>query len=636
MLAGECAGEAFLLILSSLWEGEGWPYFSIGLPTNRDWSVCDMVSARDIRPEHITLNRLSPHKIVEMAVAGGLLLGVYVFFGTLEQLWMDWNNPSIDRTYNMAIPVFSAIFVALKWRRLRTMPIRATLWGLPLVFLGVGMRLLAEPGQVDFLKYCSLVVLFAGLIWSLLGTKMFRELLFPICFLLFMVPVPDPVYQRMSVPMQNLAAKAGFYISKLLGVRATLSGRQLTITALDPPLPLAVADACSGMKSLLTLVAVAVAFAYITRRDLPTRIFISLSAVPIAIIMNMLRVAGVGVLAIHFGREAATGFTHWAQGIVFYIVEIALLFMEGALISWIFGKPAVEITRAAPRDNPGEAEFPCTARFSTAGIACMAIMALFVPVLYLYNGQVGYLTRGLEPKIPLEQFAHGEETRAPDARENEKELSRTDMELRIEEDGVQYIGFEREVRIDVLKAAEVDAHVNVRYYECKLDTKPEDIPKHDQNCVLAYVAFHKSASKGINRGAIHYPDQCYPGGGYNTAETAVVKIKTPGYCGGETEMAKSIFYNDRGVWLLVYYHMNNNGRDVVDRSAGKIDNFWKLLLGQRTGYLAQVQFSTTIGAGSPWPGGIDEEKIRKAEEHLQRFCPVFLEKLNRHLPDPVK
>lgn len=578
-------------------------------------------------------NRLGPYKIAEMAAVGALLIGIYVFFGTFEHLWMDWNSPSIDRTYNMAVPLFSLVFVALKWKRIKTTPIRGTLWGLPLLLVGVGMRLMGEPGQVKFMKYCALVFLLGGAVWCVLGTRMFTELLFPLCFLFFMMPVPDPIYQRMSVPLQDFAAKAGFFVSKLVGVGATLSGRKITITELNPPLPLEVAEACSGMKSLLTLGAVAVAFAYITRRDLLTRIFISLSAVPIAIFMNMLRVAGVGVLAKYFGGEAAQGFIHEAQGIFFYIAEVAILFGEGAIISWIFGRPAVEIARAKAVDNAGKA-FPRSTRLTAPGLACLAVLAVFTPALYAYHEKVKRLTEGLPPKKPLTEFATGEAAEAPDSREGAK--VRTDMDLKIEEEGIQYIGFEKPVEIKVLKAAEVDGHLNIVYFECPSGAKPEAIRANGTSSVTAYVGFHKSASDGINRGAVHYPDQCYPGNGFNTESTDVVQVETPGYCEGRTELARSVFYNDRGLWILVYYHMNNNGRNVVDRSSGKIDNFLKLVLGQRTGFLAQVQFFTVIGSGPPLPGGIEEEKIQEADKRLQRFCPAFLKKLSEYLPDPVE
>jgi exosortase len=585
--------------------------------------------------EYTDRNRLGSHKIAELAVAGAILIGIYAFFGTFHQLWKDWNRPSIDSAYAMAIPLFSAVFVALKWRRLRTIPIQATFWGLPLLLFGVGLRMLAELGQVEFVKYCALVFLLGGAIWTLLGTRMFVELLFPILFLLFMMPVPSFVYRRMAVPMMNLAARAGFTILSVLGIEVQLSGNVITIPNLD--IPLNVAEACSGMKSLLTLTAVAVAFAYITRRDLPTRIFISLSAIPIAIIMNMLRVAGVGVLAVHFGPEAATGFMHTAEGVVFYLVEIMLLFGEGALISWIFGKPAVEFARAAAGNNPVKKTFPILNHISWPGIACTAALALFWPALFFFHDYVKVRSAGLKPKIPLSQFARGRKARKPFSQQQDGgEPVSTDMDLK--QGDIQYIGFEEEIGNIILKAAETDAAINAKYYPVPQGTRPEDVKKlrkwHEFN--LAYVAFHNSASGGINRGAIHYPDECYPANGYTSERMGVAKVKTPGYCGGETVMAKTVFYNDRGLWILVYYHMNNNGGDVIDRSVGKFENFWKLLVGKRIGFLAQIQFYTIIGTGSPEPDGIEEEKIREAEERLQRFCPVFLEKLNKFLPDPVK
>jgi exosortase len=595
---------------------------------------------------YIDKNRLSPSKITELAVIGVLLAGLYAFFGTFEHLWMDWNSPSIDRTYNMLIPLFSLIFVWLKWRRIRTMPIRASFWGLPLLLFGLGMRLMAEPGQVKFVNYASLVFMLGGVVWMVFGTRMFKELLFPIVFLLLMTPPPDPLYQRMSVPMMDLAAKAGFTVTRLIGVDAALSGRRLTIMAagaLKQDLPLNVAEACSGMKSLFALAAIAIAFAYITRKDLLTRIIISLSAVPIAIAMNTLRVGLIGLLVVKFGPEASGGVIHWTEGAVNYIVEIALLFGVGYVVSWAFGKPAVEWGRAeAPSANPGGNQYPYSTRISAQAIVCVVLLVLAFPALYFYHENVKYLSAGLEPRIPLENFASAKKDIYGDGAVGTYfhmlgEDKRIGMDLDLATTDTQYVGYEQEVSNEVLKAAEVDAYINIGYFECPRDVNVDDLEIQRGNYVLGYVAFHKSASDGINRGAIHYPDQCYPGAGLATASSGdVVTVPTPGYCGGETQMARSIFYDDKGMWVLVYYHMNNNGRYVVDRSTGKIENYVKTLLGQRAGFLAQVQFYTVIGQGEPRPGGILEEKIKQADERMRKFCPLFLEKLGRYLPEPVK
>jgi len=588
-------------------------------------------------------NRLSPCKIAEIAVIGALLAAIYTFFGTFEHLWMDWNSPSIDRTYNMVIPVFSVVFVWLKWKRIKAAPIKATFWGLPMVLFGMGTRLLAEPGQVNFVKYTSLIFLLGGAVWMIFGNRMFKELLFPIAFLIFMMPVPDPIYQRMSVPLMDFAAKAGFAVTRLVGVDAILGGRKITILAagaLKEDLPMSVAEACSGMKSLVTLGAVAVAFAYITRRDLLTRIIISLSSIPIAIVMNMLRVGGVGVLAVRLGPEAAGGFIHEAQGAVFYIVEIVLLFLAGSLISWIFGKPTVEWGRADAPDNPGGASYPYSTRISAPAVTCMVVLAIMFPALSLYHDRVKHLSAGLEPKISLDKFTNSQrEYYEHGMLKAYFHMLGRDKTAGIDTDlssgDVQYVGIEEEIGNEELKTAETDEYVNIVYYECPKGVNPRDVEK-TSNYMLGYVAFHKSASNGVNRGGVHYPDQCYPGNGYTTAATGIVRIDTPGYCGGAADMSRSIFYDEKGYWILVYYHMNNNGRAIVDRSTGKIDNFFKLLLGQRAGFLAQVQFYTVIGHGNSQPGGISEDKIKSAEERLKRFCPLFLEKLGRYLPDPVK
>ncbi|MFH1548926.1 MAG: exosortase/archaeosortase family protein [Planctomycetota bacterium] len=679
----------------------------------------------------LSANNFDAVRAVEMGLVFAFVAGLYIYFGTFEQLWGDWNRQNQDAGYGMVVPFFAATFVFLKWRTLKEIPVKPTFWGLSLIFLGMLMRTGAEFGQVAFIKYLALVLLLAGGAWAVVGHRMFKHLLFPFAFLLLMMPIPAFLYRRMAVPMMGLAAKAGTVIMNVAGIGVTRSGNVLY----GPEgLSWNVADACSGMKSLLVLGAVAIAFAYITRRGLICRVVISLSAIPIAIIMNATRVGGVGVLAVYVNPELADGFAHMAQGFLFFLIELALLFAEGAVIAWIIGRPMIELPEEGePRPDPdpdpepdgeqkkpvnrgygrliaenarkflayasrlgraflGQLRFekirrfvlalPGRVRFALRLLWSDVIVKLSIPakvlvfvllgfgvLLHYFHESVLALTKEVELRMPFSNFADDGEARHPyydpgDPKErfylpvrkgseggltvSGQGLTIVDMEFADAANGTKWIGFWERVSGIVLKVTDNDDYLNIRYFECGVNDRAEDVPWRNPN-VVAYVSYHKSAASGINKGAIHYPDECYPANGYDPIDTNISSFKVEGYCGGEVNVVRYIYRDKkRGSWVMVVYHMNNNGQDIVDRSSGKFLNWWKLVTGERVGFLAQVQLNTAIGEfpiefdprqgsdSDPETLELYERKKREAWDRLERFAVLFLEKLGRHLPEPLK
>ncbi len=660
----------------------------------------------------LSVNNFDAVKAVELGLVFAFVAGLYIYFGTFEQLWGDWNRQNQDAGYGMVVPFFAATFVLLKWRTLRKTLVKPTFWGLSLIFLGMLMRTGAEYGQVAFIKYLALVVLLAGGTWAVVGHKMFKHLLFPFAFLFLMMPIPAFLYNRMALPMMNIAARAGTALMRLAGIAVSRSGNVISVPELDYPLN--VADACSGMKSLLVLGAVAIAFAYITRRGLICRIVISLSAIPIAIIMNAMRVGGVGVLAVYVSPELADGFAHMAQGFFFFLVELVLLFAEGAVIAWIIGRSMIELPeegelRPSPvRERKKTAKkgygrliaenarkflayasrsgraflrqlrfekirrfllsLPGRVRFASRLLWDDVIVRLSLPVkvfvlallgfgvlLHFFHESVLARTAPIKLRIPFTEFTAWGKVYHP-----YKDLSLNgsgprfeglrDVDMELKEQGTQWVGFAEPIANYVLQKAETDDMLNARYFLCPPDVRPDDADRlAGAPHVLAYVAYHRSAASGINKGAIHYPDACYPANGFESMNTEYRTLDIDGYCGGKVELVRYIYRNKhRDKWVMVVYHMNNNGEAIVDRTSGKLLNWWKLVAGERVGFLAQVQLNTAIGEfpldfdprhGSDSDPKVMEEyerKKREAWDRLERFAVLFLKKLGRHLPEPLK
>jgi exosortase len=143
-----------------------------------------------------------------------------------------------------------------------------------------------------------------------------------------MVPLPYVVYNALAFPLKLLVAKASVAVLKILSIPTVREGNIIIF----PQTILEVADACSGLRSLMSLVTLAVAMAFISQKSLLKRIILIVSAVPIAIVTNMFRVIVTGVLANHYGTAAANGFFHEFAGLAVFSMAMILLFsLSGTL-----------------------------------------------------------------------------------------------------------------------------------------------------------------------------------------------------------------------------------------------------------------------------------------------------------------
>jgi len=237
--------------------------------------------------------------------------------------------------------------------------------------------------------------------------------------------------------------------------------------------------------------------------------------------------------------------------------------------------------------------------------------------------------KGAELKMPFSQFASAD-TSGGLPMGNE---ARVDTELTTQ--GVQYIGFTERVNTQISPAAGADDSLCMKYFECPEGAKPADVAR-TQPYITAYVAYNKNVLEAVKRRAVRIPDVVYPRNGYTPERTAAVTAEAPTYAGGQIALIKNIFYNGLGDWMLVYYYMDKNGAVASRDKINALRNWQKLPESERQGFLAQVEFSTMIGHGEPHVDGIPEEEIRKAEERMDKFVPLFVAKLGKYLPNPVK
>jgi exosortase len=191
------------------------------------------------------------------------------------------------------------------------------------------LLLLGNLATEYFTMRFSILVVLGGIILFLLGKEFFKTLVFPIVFLIFMIPIPSVLMDRITFPMQLFASKVAARSLHLIGIPVLREGNviQLANTSLE------VAEACSGIRSLISLLALSVVFAYFSQNATWKRIVLVLSTFPIAIIANAARVTGTGILAHHYGDKVAQGFFHGFSGWILFVVAFVCLFIVGGLLS---------------------------------------------------------------------------------------------------------------------------------------------------------------------------------------------------------------------------------------------------------------------------------------------------------------
>lgn len=256
-----------------------------------------------------------------------LPLLVLAYWTVVPGMVSDWNNDP-NYSHGFLVPLIAGYFAWQKWPELRSLPVRPSNLGLLVVIGSLLLLIFGFAGTEYFTMRSSLVFLLAGIILFWFGWAVFKGLLLPVGFLLFMVPLPYIVYDAMAFPLKLLVAKFSVAALKLMGIAVLREGNIIMF----PQTVLEVADACSGLRSLMSLLALAVAYAVFSQRSNLMRVIMVLSAVPIAIATNMFRVIVTGVLAHFYGAAAAEGFFHEFAGLAVFALAMILLFVLGAVL----------------------------------------------------------------------------------------------------------------------------------------------------------------------------------------------------------------------------------------------------------------------------------------------------------------
>ena len=286
----------------------------------------------------------------------GLAIGFAIAFAyatVMVKLFRDWWTDE-NYSHGLLIPIIIGYILWTQREKLARVPVKSSvLWGGAAILFAVFALWAGVAGAELYTQRLSLILLLAGIAVYFWGFKLLQLLLVPLGLLFLAMPIPAIVFNKIAFPLQLFASRCAVWSMSMLGIPVLRQGNIIELKPLNSfdTKKLEVVEACSGIRSLMTLLTLAVVFAYFTHTPPPddaskpgTRfgwlksywfwrsLIIVVSAVPIAILTNAFRVSGTGVLAQYYGTAVADGFFHSFSGWVVYIVAFILLFGIGMIL----------------------------------------------------------------------------------------------------------------------------------------------------------------------------------------------------------------------------------------------------------------------------------------------------------------
>jgi exosortase D (VPLPA-CTERM-specific) len=496
-----------------------------------------------------------------------------MYQGTTVYLLGKWRMD--DFTYSYFIPLVVAYLIWEKRAELASIPACHTWTGLFPALLGILLYWMGELGGEYTIMFISLWLLIVGALWSFLGWRKLRVIAFPVTLLLAMVPPPDALYSVLTLRLKLISSQIGVQILQLCGLTAYREGNVIDVGFTK----LQVVDACSGLRYFFPLIVLAILLAYFFKGALWKKIVIVMSAVPISIVTNSMRIASVGILYQFMGPAAAEGFFHDFSGWLIFMLSLGILLMEMVILKRIFPDRAGTMQNDSPVTvtpktyPPEQARSPGLLRFVSPQLLLILLLMAATAV-----GAQRVSNRSRTPLAkPFNQF--------PDAIGGWTAKRQTLEKM----------------YLDVLELN---------------DYLLADFRNSRGEVINCYVAFNDFQSKGK---ASHSPSTCLPGSGWELKEPARISLSDGSGRSITVNRALMVKGTDK---RITYYWFDQRGRILTELYQIKLYNIMDSMFMNRTDG-ALVRLITPLGENEP-PAAADA----RLREFLMQFNPA----LNGFLP----
>lgn len=478
-----------------------------------------------------------------------------------------------EYSYGYLIPFISLFLIWQKKNHLERLSLSGSWWGLATVLLAIAAYGVGELSALYVIVQYSFLAVIAGVTLALVGWRGLRLLLAPLFILVFMVPLPEFIFQGLSLQAQLISSHLGVAVIKFFGISVYLEGNVIDLG----PYKLQVAEACNGLRYLFPLMIVSFIMAYFFKAAMWKRIVIFFSAIPLTILMNSFRIGVIGITVQYWGTAAAEGFLHEFEGWIVFMACTAMLAGEMWLLTRMSGdkRPlravfGLELPESMPIDAKMEyRRLPHAFFLAVAAVGLGLILSQALPSrAEIIPTHKSFAT------FPLVLAGwHG----------REETMSKT--------------------YVDALK---FDDYILANF------KNSSDSP------VNFYVAYYDSQRKGASA---HSPRSCMPGDGWQI--TSFTQKAIDGAKVGNVALNVNRAVIQKGnATQLVYYWFQQRGRVITNEYLVKWFLFWDALTKNRTDG-ALVRIMTTVNGRGP---------LTEADAELTHFVKDIAPQLTTYIP----
>lgn len=494
-----------------------------------------------------------------------LAFATWLYASILWRLAKQWmSDPNFS--HGIFVPAF-ALFVLWQKRKEIGAVERSPSWtGIPTLICSLLMLVLGTMGAENFFSRASFLLLIAGLVVLFWGWPMFRAVLFPWAFLILMIPIPEILLQKVTFPLQLLASKLAAALLPLAGVPVFRQGNVINL----PAMPLEVAQACSGIRSLLSLVTLAIIYGYLMDHRKWVRIILALSAVPIAVAANSLRIVGTGLTVQYWDPDKAEGFYHTFSGWLIFVVSLAMLFTVHRLIEKVWPNRVAD----KPNENPTTSRSTPLPSMTFRFIVAATLMAATSLLLHARSRNEVFPPRETLTSLPSQIGAW------------------TGHDLSIDQQ-----------TLDILGPGEFLFR----------DFYNPDEPVTDVSLFVAYFPSQRAGD------TIHSPSHCLPGAGWTPIQKKVIQLSRGD---GTTFPANRYVISRAGDRQLVMYWYQAHGREVASEYLAKYYLVADSIRMNRSDG-ALVRLMTPM---------LEGESVDSAQARLMSIGSNVIPVLNRYIP----
>jgi len=459
-----------------------------------------------------------------LALAGVIL---WFYWHVLSQLAKTLTEDE-DFSFGLLLPIVSGYIAYLKWPEIRRLSWQPSWWGLAGIALGLALFVLGELATDMYTPCFSFVVVLSGLLILMGGKEAVRQFSFPLLLLVLMIPLPFFITQKITLPLQLLSSRLATGLLQLGGIPAVREGNVIDLGVRQ----LQVVAACSGLRYILSLLALAIIYCYFFQRR-GWKVFILLcSIIPAAIVANALRVAGMGLFP-----ALQEGFWHGFSGWLIFIFCFGFLGSLNWLLNYLQPPPPLKALDDGPKEKPKESYRGSYGLYLFVALGLVILVGPFA------------LSAGQSRPVPLRQsFANFPMQLGP------------------------WQG--RHVYIDPIMVAKTacDAYLNAEYVNSNNES------------ISLWIAYYENQKAG---GSVHSPFSCLTGGGWVVKESQAIKV-------GPGMPVRYMVMNQGGNLMAVYYWYIQRDRWIINEYLNKFYMAYDRLASRRANG-ALVRIITPVG-----------------------------------------